>query len=126
MPTCWAPWPGNSQATSVAVALGRKRGWLLGKARALDGNRLPALVVTTHGAGVMRPAHSPALRTTRQPRQLECEVAAALALARLGITFLWQWWHELIPSLPLLRREGRQVRPSAYRFPFSRSRSRRG
>jgi hypothetical protein len=66
---------------------------LFAKARALDLDGLPTLVVTADRASVVRPAHGPALGTSREIGQLQREVTAALALSGLGITFLWQWRH---------------------------------
>ncbi len=78
-----------------AVESGRKAGWLFVNAGALDRNGLPALVVPANGTGVMRAAHRPALGTASESDQLKGKMAASLALARLGIAFLWQWGHEL-------------------------------
>ncbi len=75
---------------------GRKSGLLLAKARALDRDSLPSLVIAAHGADVVRAAHGPALRAARQTGQLESQVTPALALSRLWITFLWQWGHWLV------------------------------
>ena len=68
---------------------------LLAKAGALDLYSLPALVVTTDGADVVRTAHCAALRAASQAGELQRQVAATFALSRLGITFLWQWGHGL-------------------------------
>ena len=95
MPTSWAPWPGNSQAVSLDVGSGRKRGPLLANARALDLDSLAALVVAADGAGVVRAAHGAALGAAREARELQGQVAASLALPRLRITFLRQWYHGL-------------------------------
>src|SRR5262245_58104499 len=97
MPTSWAPWPGNSQATDDAVAAGRNSGWeLLAKAGALDLNGLTPLVVSADRTGVVRPPHGPALRTAGEAGQLQRQVTAALALTGLWVTFLWQWGHSLL------------------------------
>ena len=78
------------------MGAGRKSGLLLAKARALDLDSLPTLVIAAHGADVVRAPHGPALRAAGETGQLESQVAAALALTRLGITFLWQWGHWLV------------------------------
>ena len=78
---------------------------------------LPPLVVTAYGARVMGPAHSPALRTAREPGELESQVAAALALTRLRIAFLWQWGHLLFLPFHILTAQGGESGPAAvYRF----------
>src|SRR3989304_894278 len=112
MPTSWAPWPGNSQAVSLDVGSGRKRGPLLANARALDLDSLARLAAGAGGAGVVRAAHGAALGAAREARELQGQVAASLALPRLRITFLRQWYHGLfLPfrSGAVFGAEGRQV-----------------
>ena len=61
----------------------------------------------------MRPSHRPALRAASQTCQLQRQVAAALALTRLGITFLWQWGHLLILPFRNSAAKGRKSGPTS-------------
>ena len=81
------------------MASGRKRGWLFAKGRRLYLHGLATLVIAAHRARVVGPPHGAALRAARQARQLQRQVAASLALTRLWVPFLGQWWHYESPSL---------------------------
>ena len=106
MPTSWAPWPGNNQARLLSVGSGRNRGLLLGKSRALDLDGVPALVVPTYGTYVVGASSGPALRAARKAGELESQVTTAFALARLWVTFLWQWGHCLFLPFRLWKQAG--------------------
>ena len=111
MPTSWAPWPGKQPGgrSGLGRPSGRnERAALFAKARALDLDGLSALVVAADGTGVVRPAHGAALRAAREAGELERQVAAALALARFWVTFLWQWGHGYsFPSRSRPRKAGK-------------------
>ena len=89
---------------------GKNRGLLLGKSRALDLDGVPAFVVPADGANMMGTSRGPALRAAREACEFESQVTTAFALARLWITFLWQWGHCLF--LPFrLRKQARKRGP---------------
>ena len=88
------------------MSLGRNRGLLLGKSRALDLDGVPALVVPANGAYVVGASSGPALRAAREAGELESQVTSAFALARLGVTFLWQWGHCLFLPFRLWKQPG--------------------
>ena len=86
---------------------GRNRGLLLGKSRALDLDGVPALVVPADGAYVVGASSGPALRAAREAGELESQVTTAFALARLWVTFLWQWGHCLFLPFRLWKQAGK-------------------
>ena len=88
------------------MSLGRNRGLLLGKSRALDLDGVPALVVPADGAYVVGAPSGPALRAAREAGELESQVTSAFALARLWVTFLWQWGHCLFLPFRLWKQAG--------------------
>ena len=89
MPASWEPCPGKSQAVDAAVLRGRLSDPLFTKTRALDLHGLASFVIAAHRTGVMGQAHGPALGTARQANELQGEMTAPFALARLWIAFLW-------------------------------------
>jgi len=88
-------------------------GALFANAGALDLNGLPPLVITADGAHMVRPAHCPALRAARKPRQLESEMTASFALTRFGIAFFWQWRHGLFLPFGTRRAQAGQSGPAS-------------
>src|SRR3972149_2731978 len=63
----------------------------------------------------MRKPHAAALRTASQARELQGEMAAPLALPRLGIPFLGKWGHRLLLRFGDNTLEGGQLCPGAAR-----------
>ena len=94
------------------AALGRSGSRLFAKSWALDLYGFSAFVIAAHGAGMMRPAHGPALRTTGEAGELQRQMTSALALTGLWITFFRQWWHESILSFRYRTAQGGQTGPA--------------
>src|SRR5262245_10131025 len=89
-------WAGRAGRASRSTGATPRR--LLLKTEAPDQDGLSPLVVAEDRTCVMRAPHGPAARAASQARELEGQMAAPLALARLRVAFLWQWGHVLFLS----------------------------